>query len=60
MYGTLNSHESSMLGDKLQEAWTREVENKKDPSLGMAMLRVFGIELFLYAIFFVFIEFIVK
>ncbi|KAJ8918452.1 hypothetical protein NQ315_008149 [Exocentrus adspersus] len=60
MYDTLRSHEAGTLGDRLQEAWNREVERKKDPSLWSAMLGVFGFELFLYAIFFVFIEFVVK
>lgn len=60
MYGNLKSHESSMLGDKLQESWNHEVANKKNPSLWLAIIRVFGFELFLNAVFLVVIEFIVK
>lgn len=60
MYGTLKPHDSGMLGDRLQKAWDREVATKKDPSLWIAMARVFGVEFLLYASYFGFIEFVVK
>lgn len=60
MYENLKGHESSMLGDKLQKAWNHEVKNKKNPSLWLAIISVFGFELFLNAVFLVVIEFIVK
>ncbi|XP_018565514.1 probable multidrug resistance-associated protein lethal(2)03659 [Anoplophora glabripennis] len=60
MYGTLKSHDSGLLGDRLQKAWNHEVANKKDPSLWIAILKVFGIELLLCALYFGFIEFVIK
>ncbi|KAJ8929220.1 hypothetical protein NQ314_018099 [Rhamnusium bicolor] len=60
MYGPLKSHEANMLGDKLEKAWNYEVTHKKKPSLWFALIKVFRVELVLFAIFFMFIELVVK
>lgn len=60
MYGALKTHESKRLGDKLEVAWNYEIENKKNPSLWRAVLKVFYKELLLYGIFNFFLEFVVR
>ncbi|KAJ8983676.1 hypothetical protein NQ317_003464 [Molorchus minor] len=60
MYGPLKEHEARSLGDRLEEAWNYEVAHKSNPSLWMAVIRVFRVELVLYAILFAFRELVVK
>ncbi|KAJ8983674.1 hypothetical protein NQ317_003462 [Molorchus minor] len=60
MYGTLKEHEASSLGDRLEQAWNYEVAHKKNPSLGMAIAKIFRVQLVLQAIFFTFRELVVK
>ncbi|KAJ8918454.1 hypothetical protein NQ315_008151 [Exocentrus adspersus] len=60
MYGPLKSHVSTDLGDRLEKAWNYEISHRKNPSLWIALLKVFGKELALYGIFNFFIEFCIR
>ncbi|KAH0544123.1 probable multidrug resistance-associated protein lethal(2)03659 [Cotesia glomerata] len=56
LFRPLNEHKSSLLGDKLAEAWDKEIQNyektnsKKVPSLRRALFKVFSGQIALYAI----------
>ncbi|KAJ8983684.1 hypothetical protein NQ317_003472 [Molorchus minor] len=60
LYGALKTHESKLLGDKLQYAWENQINNKKKASLLAAICKVFYLELVLYGILFLIQEFVVK
>ena len=52
IYPHLKSHDSQILGSKLENEWLKEVKkNKKTPSLWKALLRVFGKEFMILGIF---------
>lgn len=51
MYRHRTNHDSGTLGDKLEAAWNKERERKKEPSLLTAIIKVFYLEyLLLYAL----------
>jgi hypothetical protein len=50
LYKTLENHESSRLGDKLESLWSEEENFCKNPSLGKALTKLFGLEFFLYGL----------
>ncbi|KAJ8929217.1 hypothetical protein NQ314_018096 [Rhamnusium bicolor] len=56
MYETLEKDESKRLGDKLEAAWNYQVAHKKNPSLWMALLKIFRREIILSAVFKMLIE----
>ncbi|KAJ8954547.1 hypothetical protein NQ318_000781, partial [Aromia moschata] len=58
--GVMKSHDSVRLGDKLEAAWDDQVARKKNPSLLIALIKVFYVELSLYGILYLIQEFIVK
>lgn len=60
MPGPLKTHESGILGDKLENAWNYQVTNNEKPSLLTALLAVFYKELSVYGLFLLVQEFIVK
>ncbi|XP_022919142.2 probable multidrug resistance-associated protein lethal(2)03659 [Onthophagus taurus] len=59
LFATLPEHESGFLGDKLEEAWMKEVKKTK-PSFGMTLFRVFGPKLMCYGIITVINELVLK
>ncbi|KAF2896736.1 hypothetical protein ILUMI_09443 [Ignelater luminosus] len=60
LFKPLTSHKSSILGDKLEKAWKKELKLNKNPSLWKALRAVFGLELLLHGFVFVFIELVLK
>ncbi|KAK9869799.1 hypothetical protein WA026_003531 [Henosepilachna vigintioctopunctata] len=60
LYETLKEHESSSLGDQLEEAWKDEQDDYKNPSLWRAFSRVFGREILSYGIILFFYEVLLK
>ncbi|KAJ8983672.1 hypothetical protein NQ317_003459 [Molorchus minor] len=60
MYAPLKSHESARLGDRLEAEWNYQLAHKKDPSLLIAIAKVFGMELIIYGIFNIFIELVIR
>lgn len=46
MYRHRKIHDSKMLGDRLEAAWSHETSNRVEPSLNKALLKVFGLEIF--------------
>lgn len=52
MFETLQEHRSDKMGDKLEAAWEKErvlaKQASRDPSLLRALLREFGLYLFMY------------
>lgn len=50
MYATPKLHQSGELGTKLEKEWFIEVASKKDPSLLLAILKVFKCELIWYGV----------
>lgn len=53
MYRHRKEHDSGTLGDQLEGTWTQERQRRKDPSLLMAIIKVFYPEyLVLYALVF--------
>lgn len=56
LYPTLSQHDSTMLGDKLEKEWYKQLASKKEPSLWKALLHVFGSELFWLGVVFAFNE----
>ncbi|KAJ8983670.1 hypothetical protein NQ317_003457 [Molorchus minor] len=60
MYAPLKSHESKRLGDRLESEWNYQLAHKKNPSLLLAIAKVFGVELIIYGIFNIFIELVVR
>jgi ATP-binding cassette subfamily C (CFTR/MRP) protein 4 len=52
LYKTLENHESSRLGDKLESLWSEEENLSKNPSLEKALTKLFGLELVLYGLSF--------
>lgn len=60
LFKPLASHKSSVLGDKLEKAWKKELKLNKNPSLWRALRAVFGLELLLHGFVFVFIELVLK
>lgn len=60
LWGTLKAHESRRLGDQLEEAWSKEENSKKKPSLWRALIKVFGFEVARYGVILLFLELVVK
>ncbi|KAL3283217.1 hypothetical protein HHI36_006366, partial [Cryptolaemus montrouzieri] len=60
LYETLKEHESTILGNRLEEAWQEEQEYYKNPSLWRALWKVFGNELLGYGIILFFYEVLLK
>ncbi|KAF2896737.1 hypothetical protein ILUMI_09444 [Ignelater luminosus] len=56
----LAAHDSKSLGNKLEDAWNKELKLHKKPSLYRALLKVFGIELFFLGLIVFFLELVVK
>lgn len=51
MYQQRKSHDSGQLGNRLEVAWMKEKERRKDPSLVKVISKTFGMEcLPLYAL----------
>ena len=60
LWGTLKAHESKLLGDKLEQAWLKEENSRRNPSLWRALIRVFGKECALYGIILAIVELVFK
>lgn len=60
LYETLHGHESTILGNRLEEAWREEEDDYKNPSLWRALWKVFGNELLGYGIVLFFYEVLMK
>ncbi|XP_025834705.1 probable multidrug resistance-associated protein lethal(2)03659 isoform X2 [Agrilus planipennis] len=64
LYETFSEHKSSTIGDKLENAWNKEVEKskiaKRTPSLRRALIRVFGLEFMAYGIILLLTEVFVR
>lgn len=56
----LAAHDSKRLGDKLEDAWNKELKLHKKPSLYRALFKVFGVEFFILGLIVFFIELVVK
>jgi uncharacterized protein YcnI len=50
LHKTLENHESSRLGGKLESLWSEEENFSKNPSLAKALTKLFGLEYFLYGL----------
>lgn len=57
LYGPLKSHESKRLGDLLEAAWIKEESTRRKPSFWRPLIKVFGKEFWLYAIYVALVEF---
>lgn len=60
LFPTLSQHDSTMLGDKLEKEWYKQLKSKKEPSLWKALVNVFGIELFWLGLVFAFNELVAR
>ncbi|XP_013148667.1 PREDICTED: probable multidrug resistance-associated protein lethal(2)03659 [Papilio polytes] len=66
LYAPLPEHQSDILGDAMQKAWDRELENYNDlgennkPSLWRVLTKVFGAELMLYGLILAAMEFLIR
>lgn len=64
MFETLQEHRSDKMGDKLEAAWEKErvlaKKASRDPSLLRALLREFGLYLFMYGCIVAVLELVVK
>ncbi|RZC36351.1 multidrug resistance-associated protein, partial [Asbolus verrucosus] len=60
LYGPLKVHESRRLGDKLEEAWKKQENSSRNPSLWKALTVVFGKEIAKYGLVLALLEFVVK
>lgn len=64
MFETLQEHRSDKMGDKLEAAWEKErvlaKQASRDPSLLRALLREFGLYLFMYGCIVAVLELVVK
>lgn len=64
LYQALTTHKSNVLGDKLSDAWTKELrkceENGKKPSLLNAILNVFGWQILLLGLILACLEFFLR
>lgn len=60
LFQPLNVHRSHLLGDRLSEAWQRQIEQHKatgrKPSLLMATLSVFGVKIVALGLILFFVE----
>ncbi|XP_030765293.1 probable multidrug resistance-associated protein lethal(2)03659 isoform X2 [Sitophilus oryzae] len=57
IYPSLKSHDSKLLGDKIEKYWKTELKNnRKNPSLWKCLLKVFGKELSILGICYLFNE----
>ncbi|CAG9768692.1 unnamed protein product [Ceutorhynchus assimilis] len=57
----LKEHESGYLGDRLTEEWEKQLKkNPKNPSLTVALWKVFGHQLIILGLVFMFIEIFVR
>ncbi|KAH1001745.1 hypothetical protein HUJ04_005722 [Dendroctonus ponderosae] len=50
IYPHLSSHDSKILGERLEKQWNKELKNSKDPSLWRAFAKVFGREMMTYGL----------
>jgi hypothetical protein len=60
LYGPLKDHESKLLGDRLENAWIKEENSRRNPSFWRALIRVFGKECAMYGLMLALIEFVIK
>ncbi|XP_068629128.1 ATP-binding cassette sub-family C member 4-like [Battus philenor] len=65
LYAPLPEHQSDILGDSMQKAWEREIENVRQrdgikPSLWKVLMKVFGAELMLYGLILAAMEFLIR
>jgi ATP-binding cassette subfamily C (CFTR/MRP) protein 4 len=60
LYGPLKDHESKLLGDRLENAWIKEENSRRNPSFWRALIRVFGKECAMYGLMLAVIEFVIK
>ncbi|KAJ3656111.1 hypothetical protein Zmor_015210 [Zophobas morio] len=60
LWGTLKAHESNLLGNRLEQAWLKEENSRRNPSLWRALIRVFGKECVFYAFIVAVMEFVIK
>ncbi|XP_013167071.1 PREDICTED: probable multidrug resistance-associated protein lethal(2)03659 [Papilio xuthus] len=66
LYAPLPEHQSDILGDAMQKAWDRELENFREggenikPSLWRVLTKVFGAELMLYGLILAAMEFLIR
>ncbi|XP_060518772.1 probable multidrug resistance-associated protein lethal(2)03659 isoform X2 [Cylas formicarius] len=60
LFPTLEAHHSTILGNKLETEWNREMRTKKHPSLWKALYNVFAKELAILGFFLLIIELLVK
>ncbi|XP_047033956.1 ATP-binding cassette sub-family C member 4-like isoform X2 [Helicoverpa zea] len=66
LYAPLPEHRSNVLGDAVQKAWDREVQNARrrgarcKPSLWKVLIKVFGTELMLYGLILAAMEFLIR
>lgn len=60
LYEPLKDHESTVLGNRLEEAWHEEEDEYRNPSLWRALWKVFGNELLGYGIILFFYEVLMK
>ncbi|XP_076255885.1 ATP-binding cassette sub-family C member 4-like isoform X1 [Rhynchophorus ferrugineus] len=59
IYPHLKSHDSAILGDKLEREWKKQMEsNKKNPSLWKALFKIFGRDLMIMGTFILIYEMI--
>lgn len=50
IYPHLSSHDSKILGEKLEKQWNKELKRSKNPSLWRAFAKVFGREMMTYGL----------
>ncbi|XP_050293465.1 probable multidrug resistance-associated protein lethal(2)03659 [Anthonomus grandis grandis] len=61
LYSALPSHESKYLGDKLDREWRKELKKKnQNPSLWMALIRVFGKQMTILGIYYFCIRILIR
>lgn len=64
LFETLKDHRSNKMGDKLEEAWNKELsyakKSNRQPNLFRVIIRVFGPTIFGYGCIAAFLELVVK
>ncbi|KAF2894912.1 hypothetical protein ILUMI_11261 [Ignelater luminosus] len=56
----LSTHASKQLGNRLEEAWNKELRTSKNPSLWRAIARVFGLKFMALGLVSLFLELVIK
>lgn len=51
-----SAHASRELGNRLEEAWNKELKTRKNPSLWRALARVFGLDFMVIGLAILFLE----